>query len=133
LQCGVPHLAEAKSLAPDGTPCGAETRGLLRRASITAAEHRPVLKETDRMSEHGEALTILDPRMADISPTTVVANARLKAQMRACGMRPLMRTTGLSQHTIEKILAGLPVRPTTLHRVIAALRPESQSQPGRRP
>jgi hypothetical protein len=112
---------EAKSLAPDGTPCGAETRGLLRRASITAGDHRPILKETDRMSEHGEALTVLDSRMTEISPTRIVADARLKAKMRACGMRPLMRTTGLSQHTLEKILDGQTVRRATLQRVIAAI------------
>jgi hypothetical protein len=36
-------------------------------------------------------------------------------------MSARMRKTGLSQHTIEKILAGLPVRRATLQRVIAAL------------
>lgn len=60
---------EAKSLAPDGRPCGSETRGLLRRASIVAGDHRPILKETDRMWEHGEAVSVLDPRKAEISPT----------------------------------------------------------------
>jgi hypothetical protein len=74
-----------------------------------------------RLSEHGEALTVLDPRMAEISPTRVVANAGLKAKMRAHGMRPLMRRTGLSQHTLKKILAGQAVRPATLERVIAAI------------
>jgi hypothetical protein len=73
------------------------------------------------MSEHGEALTVLDPRMAEISPTRVVANAALRAKLRSCGLRSLMRKTGLSQHTIEKILDGLPVRPATLQRVIAIL------------
>jgi hypothetical protein len=95
---------------------------LLRRASITADEHRPILKETDRRWEHGEDLSVLDLRMAEVSPTTVVADAVLKAMMHAFGVRALMRKTGLSQHTIEKILRGLPVRPTTLQRVIAALR-----------
>jgi len=51
-----------------------------------------------------------------------VADVGLKAKMRACGMRPLMRKTGLSQHTLEKILDGIPVRPETLRRVIATLR-----------
>jgi hypothetical protein len=113
---------EAKSLALDGTPCGPETRVLLQPASITAGEHRPILKETDRRWEHGEDLSVLDSRMAEISLTKVVADAALKAKMRACGVRPLMRRTGLSQHTIEKILRGLPVRRTTLQRVIATLR-----------
>lgn len=112
---------EAKSLAPNGTPCGPETRGLLRRASITAGEHRPILKESDRRWEHGEDLSVLNSRMAEISSTRVVADATLKAKIGACGVRALMRKTGLSQHTIEKIRDGLPVRRATLQRVFAAL------------
>lgn len=73
------------------------------------------------MWEHGGTLSLLDSRMAEISPTRVVADAALKAKMRACGMRPLMRKTGLSQHTLEKILAGRPVRRRTLERVITAI------------
>jgi hypothetical protein len=34
--------AEGKSLAPDGTPCVADTHGLLRRASVVAGEIVPV-------------------------------------------------------------------------------------------
>jgi hypothetical protein len=113
--------AEAKSLAPDGTPCGPETRGLLRRASITAAEHRPILKETDRRWEHGEDLSVFDSRAGQINPTKGMADAALKAKIRVFGIRALMRKTGLSQHTIEKIRNGLPVRRATLRRVIAAL------------
>jgi hypothetical protein len=45
----------------------------------------------------------------------------LRAKMRVCGVRALIRKTGLSQHTIEKILRGLPVRRATLQRVIAAI------------
>ena len=90
--------------------------------SITAAEHRPILKETDRRWEHSEDLSVLDSRTAEINLTKLVADAALKAKMRACGVRPLMRRTGLSQHTIEKILRGLPVRRTTFQRVIAALK-----------
>ena len=61
--------------------------------------------------------------MAEISPTRVTANAALKAKMRSCGMRPLMRKTGLSQHTVEKILAGQAVRRATLERVVTAIGP----------
>ncbi|HKE84508.1 MAG TPA: hypothetical protein VKB50_12180 [Vicinamibacterales bacterium] len=49
-----------------------------------------------------------------------MASAAL-AKIRACGIRALMRQTGLSQHTIEKIRDGPPVRRATLQRVIAAV------------
>jgi hypothetical protein len=72
------------------------------------------------MSEHGESLTVLDPRMAEISPTRVVADGALKAKMRACGMRSLMRRTGLSQHTLEAVRHGRKMRHTTLQRLMTA-------------
>jgi hypothetical protein len=39
---------EAKSLAPGGTPCNCDTRGLLQRSSVVAASRRYVGKKTDR-------------------------------------------------------------------------------------
>lgn len=45
---------EAKSLAPDGTPCTGITNGLLQRARITAGKLVSVGKETDRRWEQGE-------------------------------------------------------------------------------
>lgn len=47
-----------------------------------------------------------------------VTEHRLSGTLHAAS---LMRKTGLSQHTVEKILAGLSVRPATLQRVTAAL------------
>ena len=57
---------EAKSLAPDGTPCRADTKGLLRRAHITAGELRYVGKEADRKWEEGEDITsVVTPKPAN--------------------------------------------------------------------
>lgn len=53
---------EAKSLAPDGTPCTCETRGLLQRSSVVAASRRYVGKETDRRWEQGEDLSLVEFR-----------------------------------------------------------------------
>jgi hypothetical protein len=116
---------ESKSLAPDGTPCVADTKGLLRRASIVAGEIIPVGKETDRRWEQGEDMSMLDFRVLEYRPSgnVVVADATLRDEIAKQGMRALMRTTGLSQHTIEAIRAGQPVRRTTLKRMQAAMGP----------
>ena len=50
---------EAKSLAPDGKPCTAETRGFLQRVHITAGQIRYVDKETSSMWSHGDDLSVL--------------------------------------------------------------------------
>ncbi len=113
---------EAKSLAPDGTPCTADTQGLLKRASVIAGAHRYVGKETDRRWVHGEHLSLLESRLIayEAAGGMVVADAEIRRQLDALGMREAMRR-GVSQHTQEKILDGQPVRRATLLRVIAAL------------
>lgn len=52
----------------------------------------------------------------------VVADPALRQEIGKHGRRELMRKTGLSQHTIETILAGRPVRLGTLKEMTEALR-----------
>lgn len=52
--------SEAKSLAPDGTLCKGDTRGLLKGAHIVAGELRYVGKETDRKWEEGDDISVLE-------------------------------------------------------------------------
>ena len=107
---------ESKSLAPDGSPCLADTQGLLRRSSIVAGQIIPVGKETDRRWEQGEDMSMLDFKVLEYRPSgkMVVADPTLRNEIAQQGVRELMRKTGLSHHTIEAIRAGQPVRHTTL-------------------
>jgi hypothetical protein len=117
-----PCHPESKSLAPDGTPCVASTRGLLKRASIVAGELRFVGKETDRRWEPGEDLSLLTFKPIEYVPSgKVAADLILRDEIAKRGARELMRTTGLSQHTIEAIRAGQTVRRKTLKRMQAAV------------
>ena len=50
-----------------------------------------------------------------------VADRALMQKVTSGGVRVLMRKSGLSQHTIEAIRQGLPVRQRTLERLIAAI------------
>ncbi len=107
---------ESKSLAPDRTPCAAETQGLLQRASIVAGEIVPVGKETDRHWEQGENMSLVDFQILEYRAggKLVTADEALRERMNKFGLRELMRKTGLSQKTIYAILRGLPVRQRTL-------------------
>jgi hypothetical protein len=51
----------------------------------------------------------------------VAADVHLRTIVADMGIRELMRKTGFSQHTIEAIREGKPVRRTTLQRLRAAL------------
>lgn len=117
---------ESKSLAPDGTACTADTKGLLKRASIIAGQIIQVGKETDRRWEQGEDISMLDFKVLEYRTTgnMVTADSTLREEIAELGLRESMRKTGLSQHTIEAIRAGRPVRRSTLQRVLAVVRSE---------
>jgi hypothetical protein len=113
---------EAKSLAPDGTTCVADTCGLLKRASIVGGELRYVGKETDRRWTEAEDLRLLTFAANEFLPSSkVVADPTLRNDIVSRGLRELMRETGLSQHTIEAIRERKPVRRKTLQRVVRFL------------
>jgi hypothetical protein len=114
---------EAKSLAPDGSRCVSETRGLLKRASIIAGEIIPVGKETDRRWEQGEDLSIVDFAVQEYRPfgDMVVVNSKVRDQLSTWGTRRSIRRTGLSQHTIEGVRAGRAVRLSTLKRILKVM------------
>lgn len=113
---------ESKSLAPDGTPCVASTRGLLKRASIVAGKRHYVGKETDRRWTQGADMSVLSFTLMEFHPSgMVIADPTLTDEIGKRGFRELMRKTGLSQHTIEAIRAGKPVRRATLQRMGVAI------------
>ena len=116
-----PIRPNKQSLAPDGSPCVARTRGVLQRASVIARRQHFVGKETDRRWEFGDDLSVLRSKSMEYRPRTTVADATLRKQVEAAGVRALMRTTGLSQHTLEAVRGGGRVRYATLRRVIEAL------------
>lgn len=96
--------------------------GLLRRASIVAGAHVPIGKETDRGPEHGGDLSLLQIKRMAYRPagTMVAADGALRTKIRACGVRALMRKTGLS-HTLEAVLRGRRARRSTLRRLMSGL------------
>jgi hypothetical protein len=104
---------EAKSLAPDGTPCTWKTQGLLRRALVL--EVIPVGKETDR-HWYGEDPSMLEFEVKEYrkNEKMVVAELSDRNRWRNAGLRYGMRKSGLSQKAVTAILHGEPVRIATL-------------------
>jgi hypothetical protein len=107
---------EAKSLAPDGSPCTGTTKGILQRATINARKIVPVGKETDRRWEQGE-----DPSMIDSGAytyeemaKTVVADLAERKRLAEIGIRPLKRESKLSQAPISNAIHGIPIKLRTL-------------------
>jgi hypothetical protein len=114
---------EAKSLSPDGTLCTCDTRGLLQRSSVATASRRYVGKETDRRWEQGEDLSLVEFTSSEYQQSKqVVAGADIRQDILKFGIRKLERDTGVSHHTLEKILRSEPVRRRTLAKIATGLR-----------
>jgi hypothetical protein len=113
---------EAKSLAPDGTPCESDTTGLLQRAHIVAGEFRYIGKEADRKWEEGDDISVLEFKTTEYGRAKkVVADIAIADKIRAIGIRKTLKLTKMSQHTIEKLLRGEPVKRKTHEHVLKAI------------
>jgi hypothetical protein len=102
---------EAKSVAPDGSPCKYDTRGLLHRAHIVA-NWPPVYigKESDKHWEEGEDLSLLEFKAIEYRRKgDAVADDEQLARIASVPKREFMRR-GINQHTLEKICRKEPVR-----------------------
>jgi len=114
---------EAKSLAPDGTRCEADTSGLLQRAHIIAGEFRYIGKETDRKWEEGDQTSVQKFKSTEYGRSKkVVAKTSLGDEIRAIGIRKTMELTKMSQHTIDKLVRCEAVKRKTHEHVLRAIR-----------
>jgi hypothetical protein len=103
---------EAKSLAPDGTVCEADTSGLLQRAHITAGEFRYVGKETDRKWEEGGDISILEFKATEYGRARrVVASEEVKNDIMIIGINKCARESRFDRKNfIRKLVRDIPVK-----------------------
>lgn len=103
---------EAKSLGPDGNPCKADTRGLLRRAHVIAGEIRYVGKETDRKWEEGDEISLLEFKTTEYGRSKkVIAGQEIKRQILEIGINKCARESGFDRKNfIRKLIRGIPVK-----------------------
>jgi hypothetical protein len=106
------HHPEAKSLAPDGTPCRADTKGLLQRAHITAGELRYVGKEADRKWEEGDDISVLEFKTTEYGRSKkVVASEEVRMAIRNIGINRSARESGFDRKNfIRKLIRRIPVK-----------------------
>jgi hypothetical protein len=115
---------ESKSLAPDGTPCGPDTKGLLKRAHVIAGEVRYVGKETDRKWEEGEEISVLEFTATEYGRTKkVIASEDVKAQIENIGINKCARESGFHRaNFIRKLMRGAPVKRNSYNEFLRWLR-----------
>ncbi len=103
---------EAKSLAPDGSPCATETQGLLQRAHVIAGDIRYVGKETDRKWEEGEEISVLEFAATEYGRRgKVIASDEVKAAIQRIGINKCARESGFHRaNFIRKLMRDVPVK-----------------------
>ncbi len=116
---------EAKSLAPDGTPCTARTRGLLLRAPITFGSLGYIGKETDRRFEQGEDISILTARPLQFHPNETEQLMTSGEELRSRGanvpIRTSARAAGVSKNPVKVAMRGGRLRKSTIEKLVKAL------------
>jgi hypothetical protein len=81
--------------------------------------HGTSWKETDRRWEQGEDLSLVEFKSFDYQRSKqVVAGEDIRKDILKIGIRKLERKTGVSHHTIDRILKGENVRRETLAKVL---------------
>ena len=112
---------EAKSLGPDGEPCGVDTRGLLQRAHIVAGDHIKIGKESDRHWEQGEDVSLLEFKAVQYRRRgKAIATDEQLHRILVVPKREFIRR-GINQHTLEKVCRKEPVRISRLAKMLKVL------------
>ena len=84
-------------------------------------------KETDRRWEQGEDLSLVEFTSFEYQQSKqAVASEDIKQDILKTGIRKLERGTGVSHHTLEKILRGEPVRRKTLAKIMKQIASDRQ-------
>ena len=116
---------EAKSLAPDGTPCAGRTHGLLLRAPITLGSFGYIGKETDRRWEQGEDISILNTKPVQYRPNEteqlITADEELQSKGANVPIRTWARVAGVSKNTVKAAMRGERLRKSTIEKLAKAL------------
>ncbi len=105
---------EAKSSAPDGSPCKAETAGLLKRYPVTATSFHLIGKETERGWEQTDDISTLMPSLVRYGSDTGIVDEQFRKRLFEMSLSHLERQTGLSRHTIVRARRGQPVHPRSV-------------------
>jgi hypothetical protein len=115
---------EAKSLAPDATPCTSQTKGLLRRTPVIADGLRYIGKETNRRWEQGEDISMLEQDLLEYRPgetAGLITDLDLQRHTRWISIRALARMAGVSEKTVKAARSGLRLRRSTMEKLRKAI------------
>src|SRR5215831_5311109 len=127
ILCGYLMHPEIKSLGPNGEKCKPHTRGLLRRIAVQGGLQHCIGKEVSRFEQgKGDFIENIDDDCIHYDGGRVAANESLIAEISVRGLRRTTKTTGIDRKTIRRVLKGMPVKVSTLAKIVIRLRAADQ-------
>jgi hypothetical protein len=120
----------AEMLAPDGSPCRAYTRGVLRRRPIRGGERCLILKETAVWGDDPRhAFSVPEPESVRAGRSTASADweSKIKPALEVVGTTAVARKMGLAERSARAWAAGerQPTNPGEVARAIVAVAHET--------
>jgi hypothetical protein len=113
---------EYKSVSPEGSPCKADSHGLLRRYPVTATDFHLIGKETERGWEQAEDISTLMPSLVRYQQANSGLGPQLQERLKEIPHKVLECKTGLSRHTILRARRGERVHSKSLRLLRMATR-----------
>ena len=96
---------EAKSLAPEGKPCGPRTEGLLIRTTVTAKRRSATSgRKRTGAGKQGEDISMLDSKLVENSPNETKRLGRdpeLQSRAQQVSIRKLAKAAGVTDNTVK--------------------------------
>jgi hypothetical protein len=105
---------EAKSFAPDGSTCKADTAGLLKEYPVNVTSFHLIGKETERGWEQNDDISTLMPSLMRYGSDTGIADEQLRKRLLEIPLAFLELETGLTRHTIVRARRSQPVHARSL-------------------
>jgi hypothetical protein len=120
----------AEMLAPDGSPCGPYTRGVLRRRPIRDGERFLILKEAAVWGDDPrQAFSVPEPESVRAGRKAAPADweSKTKPALKVVGTAAVARKMGLAERSARAWAAGerLPANPDEVARAIVAVAHET--------
>jgi hypothetical protein len=116
---------ESKFLGPDETPCGSETRGLLKRMTVEGVIKQPLRKESNRRWVEGNDLSLIEDDEDDVTGKVFKPAGKLdyhktkqslpvdiREWLKALPLKPLARELSVDRNVLRRARDGKRVTHT---------------------
>ena len=126
---------ESKFLAPDGSPCGSDTQGLLKRMSVKGCDKHPLRKESNRRWAGGNDLSLIENDEGDVTGKVFAREEKrrhhhtryplameVREWLNSCPLKLLARELHIDRNSLRKGRDGQAIARSTQKKLLRLFR-----------